>query len=176
MPERVLLGHIIGAHGIKGEVRIRAYTEAPNHLMQYGPLTDENGEHGLDLSSVRSTAKGVLASIVGITDRTAAETLRGRGLYVSRDRLPPPAPDDFYIVDLVGLTVLDHAGAPLGHVTGVDNYGAGDILVVEAREGAEQLLVPFLDRYVLKVDLEKSCIVIDPPRFADDDGSPDPLA
>src|SRR5947207_358763 len=84
--DRILLGRIAGAHGIRGEVIIHAFTEPPENIAAYGPLSDEAGARTFRIETARATAKGVVARLAGVSDRTAAEALKGVALYVDRDR------------------------------------------------------------------------------------------
>lgn len=156
----VLLGHISGAHGLKGEVLVITHTAAPEGIAAYGPLSDENGGRPLDIEVIRVTARGVIARIAGVTDRTAAEGLKGRQLYVDRDRLGPVEENEFYLADLVGLQAFDPAGTPIGEVVAVHNFGAGDIIEIRLANGSGTELVPFTKTFVPDVDVEQGRLVI----------------
>src|SRR5262245_1592560 len=106
---RILLGRIAGAHGVRGEVLIKAFTERPEDIAAYGPLDDGTGRT-FRIETARASPKGVVARIAGIADRTAAEALKGAALYVDRDHLPAPAEGEFYHADLIGLTAVDAEG------------------------------------------------------------------
>jgi 16S rRNA processing protein RimM len=153
----ILVGAITGAHGVKGEVKVKSFTAEPASIAAYGPLFDESGRRRFDLSlsgKTGETGKDVLVGrIQGVADRNAAEALKGQRLYVARDQLPAgDDPDEFYLADLIGLAVLDAAGASLGRVADVANYGAGDVLMVEGgAKGAFDL--PFAKAFVPKIDL-----------------------
>src|SRR5688572_13949524 len=103
---RVLLGHIAGAHGIRGAVLVRSYTAEPAAIAGYGALETEDGSARYVLSVEGATAKGLICRIAGVGDRTAAEALKGVALYVARDRLPPPDAGEYYHADLIGLAVV----------------------------------------------------------------------
>ena len=90
LERRVLLGHVAGAHGIRGAVLVRSYTAEPGAIADYGVLEDETGKPLFALTVEGGTAKGLICRVEGVGDRTAAETLKGVALYVPRDRLPPP--------------------------------------------------------------------------------------
>jgi 16S rRNA processing protein RimM len=159
---RVCLGAIAGAHGVRGLVRIKSFTEAPEDLSAYGPLSDEAGRRRFDVT-VKSQAKGALiAAIAGVDDRDAAEALKGTRLYVDRAALPPTEEEEFYHADLIGLNAEDRSGKAIGRVAGVQNYGAGDILEIARTDGTE-LLVPFTKAAVPEVDLAGGRLVVDPP-------------
>lgn len=154
-PEKrlVLLGHIAGAHGIRGEVVVRSYTADPAAISAYGPLSDEHGERRLELEVVRVTEKGVIARVTGISDRTAAERLKGRPLHVARERLPPPAADEYYHADLVGLEVRSPGGGNVGVVQSVANFGAGDLLEIRQHGETETVYVPLRKAFVPAIDI-----------------------
>ena len=161
---RVLLGRIAGAHGVRGEVRIRSYTAEPASIAAYGPLADKPGTREFKLA-LRGTVRGdeLIARIEGVNDRNAAEALRGTELYVDRDRLPPiESASEFYEVDLIGLEAVDRDGNTLGTVARVTNYGAGPVLEVRGADGSEMLL-PFTDAVVPSVDLVAGRLVAVPP-------------
>jgi 16S rRNA processing protein RimM len=165
---RVLLGHIAGAHGIRGAVRVMSYTAAPEAIAGYGPLEDEAGHCRYVLSVEGATAKGLICRVEGVDDRTEAEALKGVALYVPRDRLPPPGAGEYYHADLIGLQVATEAGAPLGTVIAVLNYGAGDILEVRPAGETRTVLYPMTEAVVQDVDLAKGVIVLAPPEDVGD--------
>jgi 16S rRNA processing protein RimM len=160
----ILMGAIAGVHGVKGEVKVKSFTEDPLAIVSYGPLYDEQGRaFALKLSSRAAKDAIVIARIDGIADRNAAEALKGRRLYAPRDALPAiEAEDEFYASDLVGLAVEDGAGKSFGTVNAVEDYGAGPMLAIGGgSEGAFDL--PFADRFVPVVDLAAKRIVITLP-------------
>ena len=148
----VCVAQVAAPHGVRGAFRLRCFTEAPESVTAYGPLCDERGEPLLEVRIMGAAKGGVIATAPGIADRDAAETLRGRRLYVPRDCLPPTAEDEFYHEDLVGLEARDMAGKPIGTVLAVANYGAGDILEIGTADGGSEL-VPFTREAVPVVDL-----------------------
>ena len=159
----VLMGAILGAHGIKGEVKVKSFAAKPADIAEYGPLTDTKHKRSFELSIV-GAAKGVLIGrIAGITDRNAAEALKGVELFVDRDRLPAPKdPEEYYLADLIGLAAFDGKDAKLGEIVSVDNYGAGDLLLVVPESG-EGFVVPFAKAFVPVVDVKGSRVVLDLP-------------
>ena len=162
MPERILVGTIAGAHGLRGQVRIRSFTAAPADVAAYGPLTDEGGGRRFELVVTGAAKDGVIARIEGIADRTAAEALRGVRLYVPRSALPSPAADEYYRADLIGLRAELTDGSTYGQVVDVQNYGAGDLLEIQFPIGGTELLL-FSDSAVPVVDLAAGRIVVVPP-------------
>jgi 16S rRNA processing protein RimM len=168
--KRVLLGRIVGAHGIRGEVVIHSYAAVPEDIASYGALSDKDGKRQFKLSSVRAAAKGVVARIAGIADRNAAEALKGTELFVPRERLPePPEADTYYVSDLVGMTAVDAQGAIVGVVVDAPNYGAGDLLEIRKAGSSQTELIPFTDAYVPEVDLAARRVVVRPVNYAEDD-------
>ena len=148
----VCVAQVAAPHGVHGAFRLRCFTEAPENVASYGPLCDEAGQPLLEVRIVGAAKGGVIAKAPGIADRDAAEALRGRRLYVPRERLPPTADDEYYHEDLVGLEVLDPSGKPIGTVLAVANHGAGDILEIGTGDGRSEL-VPFTRAAVPVVEL-----------------------
>ncbi len=169
MPEkRVLLGAVIGAHGIRGEVRVRAFTEDPSSLGSYGMLVTEK-ERELRVDQVSAGKPGeAIVWFGGIRDRNAAEALKGTQLFVPRSALPDPEPGQFYHADLVGLPAEDEAGETIGRVKAMHNFGAGDLIELERGDGATRFLL-FSDDTVPVVEPGKR-IVVRLPKDSDDDG------
>ena len=172
-PGKVCVGAIAGASGIKGVVRIAAFTERPEDLVAYGPVMDEDGERVFEITLTGRSKKQVLATIAGVTDRNGAEALKGTRLYADRARLPAPGADEFYYDDLLGLRVELGDGTLLGTVQSVDDYGAGDVLEV-VRAGGAPVLVPFTRAVVPVVDMEAGKLVLDPPPGLLDDADDEP--
>lgn len=168
--KRILLGEIAGAHGIRGEVVVRAYTGEPDAIADYGALTDAAGAKPLTLKIVRVTPKGIVARVAGVADRNGAEALKGRKLYVARDAMPEPAEEDaFYHADLIGLAAVDQTGAVIGKVLGVQNYGAGDLLEIKLAAGGRAELVPFTKAFVPRVEIAAGRVVVVMPVMAEED-------
>jgi 16S rRNA processing protein RimM len=167
---RIVLGRIAAAHGIRGEVLVKTFTERPEDIAAYGPLDDGAGR-SFRIKVLRTTSKGVVAAVSGIRDRTAAETLKGVSLYVDRDRLPPPDEGQFYHADLIGLAAVDPGGGTVGEVVAVHNHGAGDILEVRLAGTGKTELVAFTDAFVPEVDIAARRVVV---RLPDTESAPTP--
>lgn len=162
--KRVCLGRASGARGLKGEVRIRTFTEDPLAIGAYGPLQDEAGTRSFEIENVTPAKDGVVVRLKGITTRDAAEALKGVEFYVDRARLPETADEgEFYHADLVGLVAVSEEGAALGQVVSVQNYGAGDLLEVRPATGGKTVLVPFTEAIVPDVDIEAGWLLVVPP-------------
>jgi len=154
----VRLGIIVGVRGIKGEVRIKSFTDDPADIGAYGPLYDRTGDRRFDLK-VTGTQKGVvLARVDGVNDRTAAEALKKTELFIERDQLPAPEEDEFYHSDLEGLEAVTVSGETIGKVVGVFDFGAGPVVEISGN-----VMVPFTRAAVPEVDIECGRLVIDPP-------------
>jgi 16S rRNA processing protein RimM len=157
---KVALAAIAGAHGIRGEVRLKLFTDSADNLAQHGAVFV--GGRELRLEKVGGAGKAVVARLAGVTSREAAEALRGQLIEVDRTALPPLGDGEYYHADLIGLPCVDGEGAPLGTVVAVENYGAGDLLEVEG-EGGRRALVPFTPGLA---DLADGRIVVDPDFLA----------
>lgn len=167
---RILLGRIGPAHGIRGEVIIHSFAADPADIASYGPLHDAAGSRSFVLRVVRPTPKGIIVRIDGVTDRTAAEALRGVELFVERRQLPATAEDEFYHSDLIGLQAVSPEGQPIGKIVGVENYGAGDLLAIELAATGQSEFVLFSQAFVPAVDLAAGRVTV---RLPDDAADPD---
>jgi 16S rRNA processing protein RimM len=164
--DRVLVGEIGAAQGLKGEVRLRSYTQAPADIAGYGPLEDESGARLIEIERVRVTPKAVIARIKGVTTREGAEALCRTKLYLPRARIPAREAreeDEWYVADLVGLKAVDSQGETIGTVVAIHNFGASDIVEVAPISGGENLLVAFTETTVPEVDIEGGRLVLVPP-------------
>ena len=155
----ILVGRVAGAFGVKGEVRITAYTAVPAALFRYRELKRADGAPALTLTSGRPHKGALIARAKEIETREAAEALRGLELYVPRGALPAPEPDEFYLADLIGLAVVAPDGAPIGRVKDVQNFGAGDLLEI-APEAGPTWFLPFTEDTAPEVDLAAGRIVV----------------
>ena len=161
--DRLLLGVITGAQGLRGELWIKSFTGDPTGIGDYGPLTDESGRKSYRVR-VKDLVKGkVLATIQGVGDRTAVERLKGEKLYVDRALLPEPEEEEYYYADLVGLRVELPDGDSLGVVKAVHDFGAGDVLDVAGDGKGKGVMIPFTRAAVPVVDLAGGRVVVDPP-------------
>ena len=133
----ILIGRITGAHGIRGAVKLASFAASPADIAKYGPLSASDGRV-FEIAHLKPAKDGFIADLKSVRDRDAAEALRGVDLFVAREKLPPPAAGEFYLVDLVGKQVKA-AGKEIGSVTGIQNFGAGELLELD-----NGLLVPVL--------------------------------
>lgn len=161
-PRLVCVGVIVGAHGVRGAVRIKSFTAEAGDVTAYGPLSDEAGTRRFVLTTIGRARGAVLAKVEGVGDRNAAEALRGVRLYADRAAFPEPGEDEFYHADLIGLAAERGDGSPLGTVRAIANHGAGDMIEIALAAGGTAVL-PFTKAVVPVVDLAGGRLVVDPP-------------
>jgi len=162
--ELVLLGRFGAPHGLAGEIRLQSHTADPLAIASYGPLVDKTGRRQFALRNVRPQGKDMLvARVEGVSDRSGAEKLNGVELFAPREILPAPGEDEYYLADLIGLRAETSAGASLGTIVTVRNFGAGDILEIVPGGGGETLMFPFTKAVVPLVDIAGGRVVIEPP-------------
>lgn len=161
MGEKVLMAVIGAPHGVRGEVRVKAFTGDPLALGDYGPLFDAAG-NSYTIVDLRPSKTVVIARIKEIATREAAEAANGTELFVPRAALPDDLEEDeFYQTDLIGLAAMDNAGARLGTVKALHDFGAGDILELRLAAGGTAL-IPFTKAAVPRVAVAQGLIEIDP--------------
>jgi len=158
----ICVGAIMGAFGVRGEVRLKSFCADPSAIEDYSPLLTESGE-SYELTLVRSVKSGFGARLSGVQDKDVADSLRGTKLYARREDLPTLPDDEYYHSDLIGLEVLDTGGERLGKVTSVQDFGAGDILEIAGKGLKEPAMLPFTLANVPTVDLKAGKIIADPP-------------
>ena len=164
----IVMGVITAAHGIRGEVKLKSFTEVPEDIATYGPLYMNDGPRTLEILSLKPAKGQFIARLKGVGDRNAAEALKGVKLKVPRSRLPEPEEDEFYYEDLIGLMVEDEQGHPLGRIKAVQNFGAGDLLEIQPEKG-RSFFVPFTRRDVPHVDISRGRVTVRPPTEEDSD-------
>lgn len=160
MPDRIALAAIAGAHGVRGELRVKLFTDSADNLARHKAVFVNGRE--MQLQSAKGSGKAVIARLAGVGDRSAAEALRGSLIEVDRAALPPLDEGEYYHVDLIGLSCVDYAGQPVGTVSAVENFGAGDLLEVEAPDGRRSL-IPIRPGIA---DLQEGRVVLDPEFLA----------
>lgn len=168
MTSRVCVGAIVGAHGVRGQVRVKSFTADAADVAAYGPVESEDGSRRFGLK-VMGEAKGlIIARLDGVNDRDAAEAMRGTRLFVPRERLPDTEEDEFFYSDLAGLKVEAADGSVIGTVRGVADFGAGEVLDIGRDEGGS-FMVPFTRAAVPVVDVKGGKVVVNPPDYAPDE-------
>jgi 16S rRNA processing protein RimM len=161
--ERICVAQIGGAHGIRGEVKLKSFTADPMAVKDYGPLMSEDGSASFEIEALRPAKGHLVARLRGVEDRDAAERLAHLRLFVPRERLPPAGADEFYYVDLIGLVAVTADGTEVGTVIAVHDFGAGDILELRPPAGGTTIMLPFTDAFVPAVDVAAGRITVAPP-------------
>lgn len=162
-PRLILIGRVAGAFGVRGELRITTFSADPLSLLSYRELKGEDGAVALTLTNGRAAKGGIVARAREVETRDQAEAIRGLRLYVAREDLAPPEEDEFYLADLIGLEARDLAGAVVGKVKTVENFGAGDLVEVAPVDGGVTFWLPFTREAVPEVSIANGWIAIDPP-------------
>ena len=157
---RIALAAIAGAHGVKGELRLKLFSDSVAGLSRHETLYVGGAERRL--LSIRDSGKTAVARFEGVNDRSAAKALRGSLVEIDRASLPPLEEGEYYHADLIGLAAVDRQGNAVGTVVAVENYGAGDLLEIEREDGSRSL-IPFKPGIA---DLEDGRIVLDPEFLA----------
>lgn len=161
------MAQIGAAHGVRGDVRLKSFTQDPMAVADYGPLQSEDGARAFEIETLRPAKDVLVAHFKEVDDRAAASALNRQRLYVPRERLPALGESDaFYHADLIGLAVHDVSGRLLGAVTAVHNFGAGDVIEMRPREGGRTALLPFTRSIFPVVDTAGGRLVADPPAGA----------
>ena len=158
--KRIALAAVAGAHGVKGELRLKLFSDSVESLARHSRFYV--GGRQLALKDVKDGGKTAIARIEGVSDRTAAEALRGQLVEIDRDALPPLEEGEYYHADLIGLPCVNEAGEVLGTVVSVENFGAGDLLEIE-RPNGKRSLIPFREPIAR---LESDRVVLDPEFLA----------
>jgi len=165
MSRDILLGVVIGAQGLSGEVKVKTFTESPESLGAYGALHAKDGREFVVRAARAAKAGVAIVRLEGVVDRNEAEKLKGTELFVTREVLPATDAEEFYHADLVGLAVHDTEGRALGTVRAVHNFGAGDVIEIAQPDGGDMIL-PFTHEIVPVVDVKAGRIVVATPEDA----------
>ncbi|MEM6666277.1 MAG: ribosome maturation factor RimM [Pseudomonadota bacterium] len=155
----IVVGAIVGAHGVRGDVKVKSFTAVPEDLFDYGPLLGADG--AVLIEPVKHRAAKAVFIVTSKTKRQKEEwdALKGTQLHVTRDVLPPTEDDEVYIEELLGLSAVDADGAALGQVKAVQNFGAGDLLEIAPPAG-KSIFIPFTEEDVPEIDLEAGKLVV----------------
>jgi len=162
----ILVGRVAGAFGVRGEIRITAYTDDPEALARYRELKRADGSPALTLIGGRAQKGALITRATEVATREDAEALRGLELFVPRSALPPPEEDEYYLADLIGLAAVTPDGAPLGRIKSVQNFGAGDLLEIAPETGPSWWL-PFTRDAVPEVRIADGVVVAVRPEEAE---------
>ena len=157
---RICLGAIVGVHGVRGEVKVKSFTEVPEDIDQYGLVENKEGSRKFEIKVVGHSKDLLRVKIKGLDDRNEALALKGTGFYVSKDVLPALEEEEFYHADLIGLKVQDETSEVLGEVVGVYNFGAGDMLEIKLSENGKSEMLPFTKEYVPTINIKDGYIIV----------------
>lgn len=165
----VLLAAVMGAQGLKGEVKVKTFTENPDALRAYGVLHDAKGQR-YEITAFRPAKPGeAVIAFKGVADRNAAEALRGTELFVTRDALPATGEDEFYHADLIGLEAFDNEGRMVGKVAAIHNFGASDVIEIIRADG-DGVMLAFTRETVPVIDIAGGRIEIAVPDYDEGEG------
>ena len=159
MPAPICVARIGAAHGVRGAVKLWTFTEDPLAVKRYGPLTTKDGARKFEVATAREANGHLVATLKGVATREEAERLNGLELYIAREKLPATDEDEYYHADLIGLAAVSATHEPIGRVTAIHNFGAGDIIEIAPPHGST-LLLPFTNAVVPTVDLANGRVVI----------------
>ena len=172
--DHVVVGKVVKAHGIKGEIKVFAYSGHPDDFKSYEEIllcsASEKGKALQDdpaagqahrISQSRSQEKVVIVKLDGVSTRTEAEALRGFEVLISKSELPALDPDQYYWHDIKGLAVATDNGQEIGHVTALMATAAHDILIVTGR--GREYLIPATTEFVADINQEAGVMKIIPP-------------
>ena len=174
MGRDVLLAAVIGAQGLKGEVKVKTFTATPDALARYGSLHDARGNR-FEIIACRPTKDGeAVIAFAGIGDRNAAEALKGTQLFVARAALPATEADEFYHADLIGLEAYDSEGRLVGKVSAIHNFGASDVIELVRTStdgsGGDTVHLAFTRETVPVIDVAGGRITVAVPEDDEADG------
>ena len=158
--KRVLLGVVTSAHGLKGQFKVKSFTDPPANIVDYGSLFLETGK-SLKLQLIGMHKELLICAAQEIKDRKAAEAIQKQELSVSREVLPPISENEIYQTDYLGFMVMDLENNPIGFVVGFHNFGAGDLIEVKP-EGSTSVFFPFTG-FIQQVKLMEKQLVMNIP-------------
>lgn len=170
----VVVAAILGAHGVRGDVRVKSFTAEPEAVLDYAPFLSENGEILIEPTRARPAKDHFVVTPKTSRQKEEWDGLKGTKLYVPRARLPEVEEDEFYIEDLVGLEVYGGGNEKLGRVKAVLNHGAGDLIEIQGEHQSKPVLVPFTLVDVPVVDISRARIVVSDFATWADESKPDP--
>lgn len=159
---QICIGIILGAHGVRGLVKIGSYTAVPEDVFAYRPVTDEKGARAFQLTRRSVGSDHFVAAVEGVADRDAAQALKGTKLYVARALLPETKEDEYYHADLIGLRARGAGDKDLGIVEALHDYGAGAFLEIKPKVG-KSFMLPLKKAFVPEVNLEEGFLRAEVP-------------
>jgi len=167
--KRIQVGVITAAHGVRGQVKLKSFTQNPKDLLSFTPLTDASGNRSFKLASQGVQGQDTLiVTVEGIADRNAAELLKNTPLFAPAEQLPEAEDGAWYYGELVDMQARTEDGKAYGMVTAVNNYGAGDIIEIKRVDGTLEML-PFSPAFVGDVVVQERYLVVFPPDYIEGD-------
>ena len=158
--KRICIGAIVGVHGIKGEVKVKSFTEPDTNVDKYGAVENKSGSQKFELKVVGHSKELLRVKIKGVNDRTTAEALIGNGFYINREVLPElEDEDEFYEADLIGLEVRQD-NQVIGTVAGLYNFGAGEIIEIKLKSTGKLEMLPFTKAYVPDIKMSDGYMTV----------------
>lgn len=146
----ILVGVILGAHGIRGEVKLKSFTADPKAIATYGPLVSSKGEI-YEITRIKLQVDDFICTLKNVVDRNWAETLKGTELFISRAQLPN---DELYLHDLIGAPIFN-GETVLGTIIGFENFGAGDLIDVKIEGRSDTVLIPYTNAFIVAASKDK---------------------
>jgi len=165
--ERLSIGKIVGAHGLRGEVRLRIWSHFPERIPKLAYVYIEDEPVPRKLRRARIQGEIALLALEGIETREAAEELQGRVVRIDLAQAAPLGEDEYYHFQLIGLRVRDEQGTLLGELVEILETGANDVYVVQTAHG--ELLLPALQSVILSIDLDAGEMIVRPPLYYDEE-------
>lgn len=160
----IQVGVIASAHGVRGQVKLRSFTEDPRDILAYAPLTDATGTRVYTLTSHGIKGDSLIVAIEGVTDRNVAEQMKNTAIYAPASLMPTNEENVWYYSELIGMDARTPDGQLYGRVTAVHNFGAGDILEFNRPDGSSEML-PFNSGFIGEVNTEESYLLVFPPDY-----------
>ena len=164
MTKRIQVGSFGNAHGVRGQVCLRSFTENPRDILNYTDLTDESGTRRFAIKFNGVKGNELIVTVEGITDRNAAELLKKTAVYAPETLLPPKEENTWYKSELIGLHGITPERVIYGKLIAIHNFGAGDIAEFELTDGRNEML-PFKKEFIGKVDAQAGTIEVFPPEY-----------
>lgn len=148
----ICIGKFAGAHGVKGVIKVLSYCEDAH-------LLEKSSEFRMKIHGQQG--KHILVEVEGITDREAAQELKGREIFIERSSLPEPGEEEYYLEDLKGMDARDTEGSPCGKIVSVQDFGASPLLEIRPTSG-ETYFIPFTKEFVPEVNIVEGFVAINP--------------
>jgi 16S rRNA processing protein RimM len=165
LDDLILIGKVVGAHGLRGAVKIYSYAESEDLYAQQERLIligSDGVRNSYDIAGIKAHKQNIRLTLKGVDSRDQAEALRGWGVYIPKSGLPPLEEGTYYWIDLIGLAVFTTTGEYLGRLTDIIPTGANDVYVV-TRGGGAEILIPAIASVVMAIDLQAGRIEVTLP-------------